>query len=151
VKVANDLLIASDSCSTSILILLDLSSAFDTINHALLFNCLEQVFGLFETVLDWFKSYFTDRSQFVFMDGYRSKVGSVHTGVPQGSVLGPLLFSMYIYPLRQLLHSLNLNYHCYADNTQIYRHSRAGQQVNGRHLSDCIAEIKTWMSNHFPH
>lgn len=101
VKVTNDLLIASNSMS--ILILLDLTSAFDTIDYALLLNRIEHVFGLSETVLDWFKSYFTYCSQFVFMGGHRSRVGSIHTGVPQGSVLGPLLFSMYIYPLGQLL------------------------------------------------
>lgn len=130
VKVVNDLLLASDSGSLSILILLDLSSAFDTVDHMVLLNRLETVFGVSGTVLDWFRSYFMGRSQFVFMDGSRSDVDPVCTGVPQGSVLGPLFFSIYIHPLGQLLRSLNLSYHFYADDTQIYIHSQPGQFVD---------------------
>uniref|UniRef100_A0A8C2DZ60 Reverse transcriptase domain-containing protein n=1 Tax=Cyprinus carpio TaxID=7962 RepID=A0A8C2DZ60_CYPCA len=97
VKVVNDLLLASDSGALSILILLDLSSAFDTFDHMLLLNRLETIFGVSGTALEWFRSYFTGRTQFVFMDSFRSDVDPVCTGVPQGSVLGPLLFSIYIY------------------------------------------------------
>ncbi len=87
VKVTNDLLLASDSGSVSILILLDLSAAFDTVDYTVLLSQLEVVFGVTETALDWFRSYLTDRSHFVFMDGHRSEVGPVSTGVPQGSLL----------------------------------------------------------------
>ncbi len=69
VKVTNDLLIASDSVSLSILILFDLSAAFDSVNHILLLNRLENVFGVSETVFTWFRSYLTDRQQFVCMNG----------------------------------------------------------------------------------
>ncbi len=100
VKVTNDLLMASDSVSLSILILLDLSATFDTVNHIHLLNHLENVFGVSETVLTWFRSYLTDRQQFVYMNGSRSEKGPVRTGVPQGSILGPLLFSIYIFPLQ---------------------------------------------------
>ncbi len=96
VNVINDLFLTSDSGSLLILILLDLSSAFDTADHMFLLNRLEIAFGVSGTTLD-FRSYFTDHSQFVFMDGSRSEVCPVCTGVPQGSVLGPLLFSIYIY------------------------------------------------------
>lgn len=101
-------------------LLLDLSAAFDTVNHN-----LETVFGISETVLTWFRSYLTDRQQFVCMSGLQSEIGSVRTGVPQGSILGPLLFSISIFPLRLLLRSLGLNYHFYADDTQISIHFNA--------------------------
>ncbi len=94
VKVTNDLLMASDSGATSVLILLDLRAAFDTVDHSLLLTCLERMFGVSGTALKWLQSYFTDRSQFVSMGGYRSVISSVSTGVPQGSVLGPLLFTL---------------------------------------------------------
>ncbi len=143
VKVTNDLLIASDFGSLSILILLDLSAAFDTVNHIRLLNCLENVFGVSETVLTWFRSYLTDRQQFVYMKG------PVRMGVPQGSILGPLLYSIYIFPLGLLLRSLGLNYHFYADDTKIYMHSRPGQNLDVPFLTHCISEIKIWMSENF--
>ncbi len=140
---------ASDSVSLSILILLDLSAAFDTVNHIRLLNRLENVFGVSETVLTWFRSYLTDRQQFVYMNGSRSEKGPVRTGIPQGSILGPLLFSIYIFPLGLLLRSLGLNYHFYADDTQIYMHSRPGQNLDVPFLTHCISEIKIWMSENF--
>ncbi len=106
VKVANDLLMASDSGATSVLMLLDLRSVFDTVDHSLLLTPLERVFGVSGTALKWLRSYFIDRSQCVSMGGYRSVISSVSTGVPQGSVLGPLLFNIYLSHLGRLLRSL---------------------------------------------
>jgi len=83
---------STDSGSLSILILLELSAAFDTVDHNLLLARLEFVFGVSDTTLNWFRSYLSDRKQFVAMGGFRSAIGVVYSGVPQGSILGPILF-----------------------------------------------------------
>ncbi len=146
VKVTNDLLLAADSDCLSVLILLVLSPAFDTVDHSLLLSRLESVFGITETALNCFKSYLSDHRQFVSMGGYKSKIGSVKFGVPQGSLLSPLLFCMYIFPLGHLLRSLGLNFHFYADDTQVYIHSKPGDYPAVAFLEHCISEIKIWMS-----
>lgn len=126
-----------------------LRAAFDTVDHSLLLNRLENVFGLTDIVLHWFKSFLSDRKQFVSLGGCKSKAGTVQFGVPQGSVLSPLLFSMYIFPLGQLLRSLGLNYHFYADDTQIYIHSKPADTTAITFLEHSISKIKMWMSQNF--
>jgi len=139
--VTNDLLMASDSGATSILILLDQSSAFDTADHSLLLTHIERVFGVLGTVFKCFRSYFTDNSQFISMGGHRSEISSVFTGVPQGPVLGWFLF-LYLSVTTWL--SLNgLHYNFYDEYTQIYIHSKPDKRPDSDFLSDCITEIKT--------
>lgn len=88
----------------------------------LLLNHLETVFGISGTVLDLFRSYLTGHRQFVVLGEYRSDIGPVSTGIPQGSIVGPLLFSLYLFPLGQLLRTLYINYHFYANDIHIYIH-----------------------------
>lgn len=92
VKVTNDLLLASDSGSLTILFLLDPSSAFHTVGHNLLLSRLKTIFGVSELALNWIKSYFTDRCHIVSLSRFQSEVGPVKYGVLQGSILGPLRF-----------------------------------------------------------
>ncbi len=143
------MLIASDSGYFSILILLDLSAAFDTVDHLVLITRLETDFGVSDIALNWFRSYLSDRKQFFSMGGFRSKICVVQSGVPQGSILGPLLFNIYIFTLAQLLRSLGLKFHLYADDTQIYIHTKPNDTVSVDFLSTCISKIKEWMSQNF--
>ncbi|RCU35043.1 hypothetical protein DVA76_18360, partial [Acinetobacter baumannii] len=89
-KVTNDLLLSSDSGHLNILILLDFTAAFDTINHNILLSRLESSLNITGTALSWLKSYLTNRKQFININNCTSSTTSLSQGVPQGSVLGPL-------------------------------------------------------------
>ena len=97
----NDILSVQDRGELTAVSLLDLSAAFDTINHDLLLSRLTEWFGIDGVVLQWVCSYLTDRSQLVKVDGALSTPQLLLCDVPQGSVLGPLLFTMYSTPLSQ--------------------------------------------------
>ena len=119
-SVQNDLLISMDNGHISALLLLDLSAAFDTVDYDILFHRLETWFGISNTALSWFKSFLTDRQQAVRVDDSSSSASNLLFGVPQGSVLGPILFSLYTTPLSSLISGHpNIHHHLYADDTQI--------------------------------
>ena len=94
-KVQNDILLNMDNQRVTLLVLLDLSSAFDTVDHEVLIRRLEITFGIADTALQWFRSYLAGRSQRVLLNGSFSEDFSLPHGVPQGSCLGPLLFTIY--------------------------------------------------------
>ena len=102
------------------LTLLDLSAAFDTVDHNILFNCLKNWFGVDGTVLRWIKSYLSNHRQKVKIGNSFSDAFSLPYRAPQGSVLGPLLFTLYTTPLSNIISSFNVTHHLYADDTQIY-------------------------------
>ena len=118
--VTNQLRISADNNNISILVTLDLSSAFDTLDHPTLIRTLELHLGISDTALNWFRSYLSHRSQTVLFNDKYSNPKSKTFGVPQGAVDAPLLYRIYIIPILILLKRLNLNYHIYADDTQIY-------------------------------
>ena len=85
------------------LLLLDLSAAFDTVNHSSLLSRLKNSFGITGTVLQWFHSYLSGRSQFVEINDTKSSVRDLTVGVQQGSVLGPILYLLYTAPLAEIV------------------------------------------------
>ena len=104
-KVYNDLLSAADNGQLSALCLLDLTAAFDTVDHELLLSRLERQFGLRDSILQWFRSYLGDRSFRVVYGASTSTVVFIVCSVPQGSVLGPLLFVLYAADLVNVVES----------------------------------------------
>uniref|UniRef100_A0A672ZI91 Reverse transcriptase domain-containing protein n=1 Tax=Sphaeramia orbicularis TaxID=375764 RepID=A0A672ZI91_9TELE len=149
VKVTNDLLLAADDGLVSILVLLDLSAAFDTIDHSILLQRLEWDIGIRGAALCWFKSYLSNRYQFVNVNQQSSTYSRVSCGVPQGSVLGPILFTLYMLPLGNIIRKHGIKFHCYADDTQLYLSIKPDQTRQVDKLSSCVRDIKTWMSANY--
>ncbi|KAG5270734.1 hypothetical protein AALO_G00195980, partial [Alosa alosa] len=120
VKIVNDLRLATDSNKVSILILLYLSAAFDTIDHSILIHRLAKWVGLSDNALNWFQTYITGRDFYISLGDHVSEKHDLPFGVAQGSCLGPLLFSLYMLPLGNVISQHNVNFHSYADDTQLY-------------------------------
>ena len=125
-------------------IVMDLSVAFDTVNHSLLLSRLENSFGITGAVLQWFHSYLTGRSQFVEINDTKSSVTDLTVGVPQGSVLGPILYLLYTAPLAEIIKSHGLVYHFYAEDAQFYITSDC-DDVARLCIENCVTDICHWM------
>ncbi len=148
-SVTEALRIAKADSKSSVLILLDLSAAFDTVNHQILLSTLSSL-DITGIPLRWFESYLTGRSFRVAWGGEVSKAHKLVTGVPQGSVLGPLLFSTYTTSLAPIIQAHGFSYHFYADDTQLYLSFRPDFSICtvAARISGCLADISAWMKEH---
>ena len=121
---------------------MDLSAAFDTIDHEILLSRLEHDFVIRSTALNWFWSYLSDRRQYVLVDGQKSTETSLDFGVPQGSVLVPVLFILYTTPLTALIEKHCSRHEMFAIDTQL-SHSELSDLVCS--LQNCVKDIGLWM------
>jgi len=147
-NVLSDVYAAADVKQVTLLCLLDLSAAFDTVDHDILIKRLQHTYGLRDNVLLWFHSYLADRSQSVWYNGQMSSSVTIRFSVPQGSVLGPNLFVLYAAAAIAIARSFGFSVHDYADDLQLYDHANpdACESVVTR-LSACVKAVSAWIAS----
>ena len=153
-KIKTDILQLFDKKEVTCLILLDLSAAFNTMDHKLLLHRLQHRFGIKDTALNWIRDYLKDRTQQAILDNpnseaIRSNSAILTQEVPQGCILGPLLFTLYTSPLGDLCHKHVVYFHCYADDQQNYLGFKPTVPGDDRQCLDrlecCISDIRAWI------
>ena len=132
--------------------MLDMSAAFDTIDHNILIDILMNDFGVVDNALRWFRSYLANRREHVVIDRCISSEFVAATGVPQGSCLGPVLFLLYVSSLSEIISKHLPCYHAFADDTQLYLSFKPQnslyQESAVKAMEDCIDDLRYWMIVH---
>ena len=147
-RLHNDIVSSLDRNECVLLVSLDLSAAFDTIDHQILLARLKRRFGITGKCLQWFSSYLVGRKLRVAINGSLSDSKDLDFGVPQGSVLGPKLFTMYLAPLGDIARGLGIDFHAYADDCQLYiAFSKENVSMIKYKMENLLVEIKKWMSS----
>ena len=149
-KVQNDIMVALDKQQATMLVLLDLSAAFDTIDHNILLKRLKLRYGIGGTALNWFRDYLHKRSQSVVIKDTESKSRVLSCGVPQGSKLGPILFNAYIAPLSDIAKRHGITDQKYADDEQLIMSFKPGNADDEKSslakMENCITDIRDFLS-----
>ena len=141
-NIQNDIFLNMAKGSVTALTLLDLSATFDTIDHTIVLDRLNGYYGISELALGWIKSYLSGRTHSVKLGSTLSHPVALQYGVPQGSVLGPIPFSLYTNPISSIIQShSSINYHFYADDTQLYI------SLSPAIFSHCIKKLKYCLNN----
>ena len=146
--VHDDIMRALDQKKSVVLVMLDLSAAFDTVDHTILLDLLEKRMGVSGLALKWFQSYLSGRSQYVTINGKSSNSSQLTCGVPQGSVLGPVLFTTYMLALGDILRQLQTKFHCYADDQELYIEFFVDESVTGN-LETSLSTVLAWLNKNF--
>ena len=150
-QIVNDVLNGFEKGTCTILVLLDMSAAFDTVDIQKLLKILQYKIGLSGTVLKWFQSFLVGRKQKVLIDGQLSEAILSMFGVPQGSVLGPVLFNIYVSSLPSVIKNLAFSTSLYADDVNARRQFSLNFQYSNTLIKvpELIAQISEWMETHF--
>ena len=136
---------AMDRGQATLLIALDISTAFDTVVHSTLVQWIHSSYGVDGNILTWIKSYLSERLQFFKVGSASVPPSKCSCGVPQGSVLGQLFFTIYISPVTNVVESFGVNQQQYAGNTQLYIElSPNTLEIAVRKTDDCIAAVQLW-------
>ena len=148
VSLLTEVLQALDHGHVTLLALYDISSAFDTVDHSILLNRLFVSFGITDRALQWFHSFLSDRSMSVVFGANRTPWVSVPYGLPQGSVLAPLLFVLYTSDLGAIFQLYGVSSHQFADDTQALLHGPASSAVQMvERLQEASSAVDTWLSS----
>ena len=127
--------------------MMDLSAAFDVIDHKIIFQHLEYSYGISGPALAWIISYLTNRSQRIAIGSVFSNDMHLKYGVPQRSVSGPILYCLFSKPIGEICRQHDMDYHCYADDTQVYlviEPLDKWTDISSR-IEACLADISDWM------
>ena len=142
----DDIFCSADRSQPTLLVSLDLSAAFDTIDHSTLLSRLSTSFGVSGAALAWLTSYLTNRTQTVRIGSVTSEPSICLSGVPQGSVLGPILLSLYISLIGQIVSDFGISHQQYADDAQLYislKSATAGTSISN--LETCLSTLHSWL------
>lgn len=147
VRFLNDVLVAIDQNRGVVVLLIDLSSAFDTVQHSILLKILRDSLHIQGKALQWFKSFLCGRTQAVLIDGVLSEGLIVTCGVPQGSVLGPILFNIYCRHIHNIFKQCGFLSSSYADDNSAMKTFAVFNQLNTLHtdVADCLENLKIYM------
>ena len=145
-SVTDSLLCKADNRFVSLLTLLDQSAALDTTDHKILLNKLSYSFGISGTVFKWFMSYLTNRAQSLSVGDINSSSLPLKYSVPQGSVLGPIHFTIYSHSVSGKIREHNISYQKFADDTQLHKASQPTEfQCLVSDFESCFLSVKAWM------
>ena len=133
---------------TTTLVIIDLLCAFDTVDHELLMTRLEHSFGITDKAFAWLQSYISERYLKVAVGSAESVDSILTCGVPQGSVLGSILYCMYTKPIGDIVARHDMQYQCYADDTQMYIAVERDESIVAalKKVELCVAEVAAWLT-----
>ena len=148
VRLYNDMVQVIDRGHVGALVLLDISAAFDTVDHRIMSDVLRQRFDVCEDALAWFNSYFDDRTQVVSVGSARSQASSLSIGVPQGSVLGPRTYVVYAEDVQEIFELRQVSHHLFADDMQGHTSSKPQDALMiTSALQECIVAVSSWCAS----